>query len=126
MAVLEGKASIVAGSQTRADAARRVVTKIVNALTARLEVGGPMVCTDLLGFPNHCTNKLFKPLYWYSYDQFARRSCDEDAEDDHKDLIGVLAASRSVIAACMIILTGRASSSGCLCTSTYSVPTLSN
>lgn len=47
--------------------AQKVVTKAVNALTAKSEIGGPMACMYLLGHPDHYTNFKFKCFFWRSY-----------------------------------------------------------
>ncbi|EIW58458.1 uncharacterized protein TRAVEDRAFT_80199, partial [Trametes versicolor FP-101664 SS1] len=43
------------------------ITKVVNLLSARREIGGPAACSYLLGNPDHYTNREFKVLYWYTY-----------------------------------------------------------
>jgi len=40
---------MLGGTQKRKDKARSLLTKIVNALTAKLEIGGPMASLYLLG-----------------------------------------------------------------------------
>lgn len=65
--VLAGSAELIAKSETRALAAKKVITRIVNALTSQQEVGGPMICSHLMGHPDHYTDKRFQPCYWYSY-----------------------------------------------------------
>jgi hypothetical protein len=47
--------------------ARKLVTRVVNALTAKTEIGGPLVCCHLLGNPEHYTDRTFKPFFWFSY-----------------------------------------------------------
>ena len=51
----------------RADVARRLMTKIVNSLTVKMEIGAPMASMYLLGNPDHYTNYTFVPFYWKSY-----------------------------------------------------------
>ncbi|KAI0640763.1 hypothetical protein C8Q79DRAFT_891546, partial [Trametes meyenii] len=51
--------------------ARSIIVKIVNALSASSEIGGPAVCSYLLGIPDHYTCEVFKVFYWYAYVQFA-------------------------------------------------------
>lgn len=65
--VLSNKAQIVDDSADREDSARRLFTKIVNALTSKTEIGGPMVCSQLLGHPEHYTDRVFKKFFWTSY-----------------------------------------------------------
>ena len=58
---------MLGGTQERKDKARSLITKIVNALTAKLEIGGPMASLYLLGNPDHYTNQYFVVFYWKSY-----------------------------------------------------------
>ena len=58
---------MLGGTQKRKDKARSLLTKIVNALTAKLEIGGPVVSLYLLDNPDHYTNKKFVVFYWKSY-----------------------------------------------------------
>ncbi|KAI0643767.1 hypothetical protein C8Q79DRAFT_914293, partial [Trametes meyenii] len=64
--ILDKESEIIGGGD-KADSARKLITKIVNALTSMREIGGPAVCSYLLGIPDHYTNKRFKVVYWYSY-----------------------------------------------------------
>ncbi|KAF8220034.1 hypothetical protein L208DRAFT_1336155 [Tricholoma matsutake] len=43
------------------------MTKIVNCLSAKMEMGSPMICLYLLDNPNHYTNDTFVPFYWQSF-----------------------------------------------------------
>lgn len=47
--------------------ARKVITKIVNALTAKSEIGSPMACMYLLKHPDHYTSHKFAKFYWRSF-----------------------------------------------------------
>ena len=58
---------MLGGTQKRKDKARSLLTKIVNALTAKLEIGGPMASLYLLGNPDHYTDQNFVVFYWKSY-----------------------------------------------------------
>jgi hypothetical protein len=49
------------------ETARKLFTKVVNALTAKMEIGAPMACLFLLGNPDHYTDHKFKTFYWKSY-----------------------------------------------------------
>jgi len=54
------------------NSARSLVTKMVNALTAKLEIGSPMASMYLLGNPDHYTSHEFVNFYWRS---FVREAC---------------------------------------------------
>ncbi|KAI0083211.1 hypothetical protein BDY19DRAFT_900609, partial [Irpex rosettiformis] len=46
---------------------RSVITKIVNALTAKSEIGSPMASMYLLNHPDHYTSHVFQRFYWKPY-----------------------------------------------------------
>ena len=52
------------------------MTKIVNSLSAKMEMGSPMACMYLLGDPDHYTNHLFSPFYWQAFVHEARGPWD--------------------------------------------------
>jgi hypothetical protein len=65
--VFDKSSEMLGGIQKRKDKARSLLTKFVNALTAKLEIGGPMASLYLLGNPDHYTNQYFIVFYWKSY-----------------------------------------------------------
>ena len=69
---------MLGGTQKRKDKARSLLTKIVNALTAKLEIGGPMASLYLLGNPDHYTNQNFVVFYWKSYVTEVLKSWNQD------------------------------------------------
>ena len=46
---------------------RCVMIKVVNLLSAKMEMGAPMICMYLLDNPDHYTDHTFVPFYWQSY-----------------------------------------------------------
>ncbi|KAF8881018.1 hypothetical protein BD779DRAFT_1409132, partial [Infundibulicybe gibba] len=74
---------MIGGSTARKDKARRLMTKIVNSLSARMEMGSPMVCMYLLGNPDHYKSHQFAVCYWQSYVREARKFWHEtDPQND--------------------------------------------
>jgi ATP-dependent exoDNAse (exonuclease V), alpha subunit - helicase superfamily I member len=65
--VIDRNTEMLQGSITRKEKARRLITKIVNSLTAKMEIGSPMASLYLLGNPDHYTSHTFKTFYWRSY-----------------------------------------------------------
>ena len=68
---------IIGGSESRKDKARKLMTKIVNSLSAKLEIGSPMASMYLLGNPDHYTNFIFVPFYWQSFVREARKTGEQ-------------------------------------------------
>jgi hypothetical protein len=60
--VFDRNSELIGGSQKRREKARRLLTQIVNSLTARIEVGGPMASLYLLKNPDHYTSHTFKNI----------------------------------------------------------------
>ena len=68
---------VIGGSDQRKDKARKLMTKIVNSLSAKLEIGSPMASMYLLGNPDHYTNFNFVPVYWQSFVREARKPWEQ-------------------------------------------------
>ena len=60
-------AELLTGNLSGQEKCRSLMTKITNQLSTKMELGGPMICSYLLGFPNHYTSHKFIPLYWQSF-----------------------------------------------------------
>jgi hypothetical protein len=58
------------------------MTKIVNALTAKIEIGSPMACMYLLGNPDHYTGHKFVNFYWRNYVQEVQNAWELSKEDN--------------------------------------------
>jgi hypothetical protein len=65
--VFDRNSELLGGSLKRQEKARSLITKIINALTAKIEIGGPMAALYLLGNPDHYTSHKFIPVYWKNY-----------------------------------------------------------
>jgi hypothetical protein len=65
--ILDRHSEILGGTTERKEKARRLITKIVNTLTSKMEIGGPMASLYLLGNPDHYTSHQFVSFYWKNY-----------------------------------------------------------
>jgi hypothetical protein len=65
--VFDRNSEMLGGSMQRKEKARKLITQIINTLTAKLEIGGPMSALYLLGNPDHYTSHKFIPVYWKNY-----------------------------------------------------------
>jgi len=83
--VFHKNTEMIGGSLPMKEKARRIMTKVVNLLSAKMEMGAPMICMYLLGNPDHYTDHDFIPFYWQSFVSEARSSFDsEDLEPPRK------------------------------------------
>src|ERR1700733_2610171 len=78
--VFDKSSEMLGGTQKRKDKARSLLTKIVNALTAKLEIGGPMASLYLLGNPDHYTDQNFIVFYWKSYVTEVLKAWKQDSD----------------------------------------------
>jgi hypothetical protein len=65
--IFRDNVEILGGTDTAREKTRRLMTKMVNSLTARMELGAPMVALYLLNLPDHFTSHRFAPFYWTSF-----------------------------------------------------------
>jgi hypothetical protein len=72
---------IIGGTDTRNHKARKLMTRIVNSLSAKMEIGSPMACMYLLGNPDHYTDHTFVPFYWQSFVREARKPWEQKCAD---------------------------------------------
>src|ERR1700677_4011905 len=82
--VFDRNSEMLGGSLKRKEKARKLMTQIVNSLTAKLEIGGPMASLYLLGNPDHYTSHEFVPVYWKNYVREVLKSWTTD--DSHMEL----------------------------------------
>src|ERR1700691_3659810 len=85
--VFDKSSEMLGGTQKRKDKARSLITKIVNALTAKMEIGGPMASLYLLGNPDHYTDHDFVVFYWKSYVAEVLRAWKKEEDQDHAEKI---------------------------------------
>ena len=74
--VFQKNNGLMSGSLPTKEKARRFMTKVANLLSAKAEMGAPMISMYLLGNPDHYTGHTFVPFYWQSYVQEAGRPFD--------------------------------------------------
>ncbi|TFK58474.1 hypothetical protein BDN72DRAFT_782045, partial [Pluteus cervinus] len=65
--IFEKNTQLLSGEEKQKEQARKLMTKIVNTMSAKMELGSPMVCMYLLGNPDHYTNFQFRTFYWSSF-----------------------------------------------------------
>jgi Helitron helicase-like domain at N-terminus/PIF1-like helicase len=82
--VFHKNGEMIGGTLPMQEKARRIMTKIVNLLSAKAEMGSPMICMYLLGNPDHYTSHTFVPFYWQSFVTQVRQDFDEDEQEVQK------------------------------------------
>ena len=65
--VFEQNTELLGNTSNYKGTTRAIITKVVNALTAALEIGGPMVSMYLLKHPDHYTSHQFRLCHWWGY-----------------------------------------------------------
>lgn len=58
---------MMGSSESCKNKAHKQMTKIVNSLSAKMEMGNVMSCMYLLGNPDHYSNFRFQPFYWQNF-----------------------------------------------------------
>ncbi|SJL13074.1 uncharacterized protein ARMOST_16511 [Armillaria ostoyae] len=83
--------------KSRKDRARKLMTQMVNVLGAKTELGSPMICTYLLGLPDHYTNRQFATFYWKSFIAEARNFWLADGERPNDVKITLKRGNRNIV-----------------------------
>ena len=79
--ILSNAVTILENIGSRTAQGCRLLTKLVNALIGKMEIGAPMASMYLLGNPDHYTNQMFITLYWCSFVNEAIRFLYQDEYD---------------------------------------------
>jgi len=100
--VFQKNNGMTSGSLPTKEKARCFMTKVANLLSAKAEMGAPMIAMYLLSNPDHYTGHTFIPFYWQSYVQEAGHSFDCDVfREPHK--ITVIKKRGQIRMACGIL-----------------------
>ena len=87
---------VLSSSLSEKEKARKMMNKIVNALSVKSEMGGPMVCMYLLNNPDHYTNHTFIPFYWYSFVAEAQKAWEPQKTEETEKVTLVRTKKRIV------------------------------
>ena len=82
--VFHKNGEMIGGTLPMQEKARRVMTKIVNLLSAKAEMGSPMICMYLLGNPDHYTSHTYASFYWQSFVTEVRQDFDVEEREVQK------------------------------------------
>jgi len=69
----------------RTDDARKLILKVVNALSTKMEIGSPMASMYLLHNPDHYVSHKFIPFWWRSFVNDVRNSFSDNKSDVLKE-----------------------------------------
>lgn len=88
--VFEKNSELLTGDIKHHESARKLILKIVNTLSSKMEIGSPMASMYLLGNPDHYTSHDFVLFWWKSYvsDVLNTWQTTEDASDSEESDTG--------------------------------------
>ncbi|KAF8238525.1 hypothetical protein L208DRAFT_1202582, partial [Tricholoma matsutake] len=73
------------------------MAKVVNLLSAKMEMGAGMISMYLLGNPDHYTNCSFVSFYWQSYVNEVRKFWHPDESTEHKAKVALVKLQGKII-----------------------------
>ncbi|KAJ6548903.1 hypothetical protein B0H19DRAFT_952479, partial [Mycena capillaripes] len=80
--VFEKNSEIVGGSERSKDNSRHLMRKMVNSMSAKMEIGSPMASMYILGNPDHYSSHSYVAFAWRPYVQFVRSFWTVGIQDD--------------------------------------------
>ena len=95
--VFQKNSEMLAGRESQQVKARKLMTKMVNTMSAKLELGSPMICLYLLDNPDHYTSHRFVPFYWLSFVQEVRKAWEDDLAGECRQKVAILKRNGRVI-----------------------------
>jgi hypothetical protein len=108
--VFQKNAEIVGGSESRQQIARKLMTKIVNSLSVKMEHGAPMINMYLLQNPDHYCSHNFRNCYWQAFVTTARSSwvanipTDQDVKKgENATQVAVLKQGKRVVGLSLVL-----------------------
>lgn len=84
--MLDRKCEMLCSDISQQEKARKLMTSIVNSMTSKLEIGGPMASLYLLGNPDHYTSHEFQSFYWTSYVKEVMKAFNASDSDENMDI----------------------------------------
>ena len=93
---------MLGGSLDQKEKTRILLTQIVNNLTSKMEIGGPMASMYLLKNPDHYTNHKFRTFYWPNFVRAARHAWNPDSEECGEDQLILLKIKGRIIGRTLI------------------------
>jgi hypothetical protein len=95
--VFQKNSEMIGGTLPSKEKARRFMTKIANLLSAKAEMGAPMICMYLLGNPDHYKSHDFIPFYWQSFVMEARKAFEEEKPSDGAPKVALIKRKGKII-----------------------------
>ena len=83
--VFDKNAKMEENNPLRTDDARKLILKVVNALSTKMEIGSPMASMYLLHNPDHYVSHKFIPFWWRSFVNDVRNSFSDNKSDVLKE-----------------------------------------
>ena len=95
--VFDKNNDMLGSSLSEKEKARKLMNKIVNALSTKTEMGAPMVCMYLLGNPDHYTNHTFIPFFWHTFVLEAQKPWGEVDQTTQSDKVTLVKTRKKII-----------------------------
>jgi hypothetical protein len=95
--VFQKNYEMLSGSESSHVKARKLMTKMVNIMSAKLEMGSPMICMYLLGNPDHYTSHKFKTFFSTSFVNEFKSAWDEIVDKDLPEKITIIKQNEKII-----------------------------
>ena len=95
--VFEKNTDLISGTLPNNEKARILLNKMVNLLSTKAELGGPMVCMYLLDQPDHYTSHKFVPFYWRSFVNECTKPWLSAPDEDIKEKLMILKVKNKIV-----------------------------
>ena len=95
--VFDRNSEMLGGSLDQKEKAHRLLNQIVNNLTSKMEIGGPMASMYLLKNTDHYTSHKFQTFYWPSFVRATRYAWNPESEEYLEDQLVLLKIKGKIV-----------------------------
>ena len=85
------------GDKSREEKARKLMTRVINILTTKSEIGAPFMAAYMMGFPDRYCSHTFVPFYWHRYVNEVKKAWYPPTENDREEMVRVMKKGENII-----------------------------
>jgi hypothetical protein len=95
--VFERNSEMLGGTLSQQEKAKKLMTQMVNSLTAKMEIGAPMASLYLLGNPDHYSSHRFVPFYWKIFVGIVQKCWNGEVEGGWEERVVVTKSKEKIV-----------------------------
>ncbi|KAI5892449.1 uncharacterized protein SCHCODRAFT_01171578 [Schizophyllum commune H4-8] len=96
-AAFDRSSEMLSGDKSREEKARKLMTRVINILTTKSEIGAPFMAAHLMGLPDRYTSHTFVSFYWHRFINEVKKMWHPPTEEDEEEMVRVMKRGENII-----------------------------